>query len=186
MKKILKKMKEAVGNIVAINGMFVVIDHADKAKDGKGVATIVTISVSNNEDEDREIHGLIESFHSGRGRKLNIGETNFVLADIRRNNPLNDLALKHHKESTRMIVVKNEKTEEFFLLIDRDVSLTESRRFINAINEEKDDLLWITESFWEHHRRLSLPYQSMLAQFIRPKFKAITNGDITAVKLRVK
>ncbi|KKP69183.1 MAG: hypothetical protein UR66_C0001G0065 [Candidatus Moranbacteria bacterium GW2011_GWE1_35_17] len=189
MKNILQgptKMEEAVGKLVILNGKFIVID-TDTTQDEKGTAEIVTICPSNEEIEEKQIDFMVKSFASGGGGHFKAGNTDFTVSDIWRCNPSNDHMLKNHQDQTKIVVVKNEETGEFFLIMSEDVSIRAAKDFLQSINDEmsrNDDspLIAITGG-----RYLSFPYEitKPMGAAGNIRFEVVTNNGLATIKLRL-
>jgi hypothetical protein len=182
----LRTMIEAVGNLVVINGQFIVIDHTDKADDGKGFATVVNVYSLVEPIKEREIHTVVRSFCSGSGGCLVAGNTRFSFTHIWRSNSGNDPMLENHKEQTKMVAVLNQETDEFFLVMSDTVSLRAAQEFLYVVNKEHSPLLKAKELSFEHFRNLVFPHETMLGELKvsgNPKFEVVTNGGMAAIKL---
>lgn len=176
----LKTMVEAVGNLVIINGKFVVIDHTDKKEDDKGIATVVNVYSLDKNEKNLEIHTVVRSFCSGSGGFFTAGKTGFSLHCIWRSNSGNDHMLKKHKQ-TKMVVVKNEVTDEYFLLMDEKNSLVDAREFLREVNLDKLAIL-------PEHKYLRLPHETGLGELRvdgDPKFEVVMHSWIVAIKLQL-
>jgi hypothetical protein len=184
--KLLKTMIEAVGNLVVINGKYVVIDHTDKEDDGKRIATVVNIfSTKDDRLREREIHTMVESFCFGGGGSLTAGETQLSFSDIWRDNPGNDPMLKKHKELRKRVIVKNKETKEFFLVMDEKTSIATAENFIQKVNDMESPLLRVAGTP-PGYKNLRFPCETMLGELGvdgNPKFEVVTNGRIVVIKL---
>ncbi len=124
-------MTEALEKLVIINGKFVIIDT-----EGPDTSIVVRIYPSDKKTRAQEINFIADLFSSASGGKLTVGNTTFLLSNIRRQHSCNEPALKDHPESTKMVVVKNKETAEFFLVMSEDTSIFAARKFLQGINEE--------------------------------------------------
>jgi len=178
-------MVEAIGNLVTINGKYIVIDHTDKKDDGKGIATIVNVYSSKAFVRKQEINTVVSSFCSGDGGCLTAGKTNFSFSGIFRSNSGNDPMLRKHGSPTKMVIVFNRETKEFFLVMDENVSLADAREFLGKVNEEKSPLLKIA-GIPSAYNCLRFPCETMLGELRvsgNPKFEVVTNGRVVFIKL---
>lgn len=171
-------MTEVIGKLAILNGKFIIIDAA-----GTDTSVVVRVYPSDKKTRDQEIDFISDLFYSCSGGKLTAGNTMFLISNIRRQHPCNEPALKDHPESTKMIVVKNEETDEFFLVMSEDTSIFAARKFLQEINQElfSDDespLVKITGK-----RCLFFPYSSNSAGDLR--FEVATNIDIVIIKLNL-
>ncbi len=169
-------MTEAIGKIVIINGKFIIIDTA-----GTDTSIVVHIYPSDKKTRDQEINFIVDLFSSSSGGKLTAGDTTFLLSNIRRQHSCNEHALKDHPGSTKMVIVKNEETDEFFLVMSEDTSIFDARKFLQEINQElfsneESPLAKITGK-----KCLFFPYASKSTGDL--KFEVATNLDIVVIKL---
>ena len=175
---------EAIGNLVVINGKFVVIDHTFKEEDEKGIATVVRVFSSDNDARAEEMRAV--NFCSGSGGCFNAGNTTFNLTHIWRSSFGNDHLLKEH-QPTKMVVVKNETTEEFFLLMDENETFPTARKFLWDVSQEKSPLLDIG-SRPGNYKSLRLPHETMLGALGvtgDPKFEVVMHSGIITIKLQL-
>ncbi len=170
-------MVEAIGNLVVINGRFIAIDHTNKAQDGIGHTTIVNVYDNDEVIRDKEINAIVESFCSAGVGCLAAGKTIFSFTNIWQCNPNNDPMLKNHEESTKMVVVKNRKTKEFFLVMSETASLNAAGKFLDEVNRKELSLF------------LEFPHETKIGELkVRgnPKFEIVTNSGIAVIKLWAK
>ena len=178
--KNLETMVEAVGDLVVINGKYIVIDHPHVG-DGKH-STVVNVHSSKARVRDSEIDTIARSFCSGSGGCLDAGKTHFDFSNIWRGNPGNDPMLKKHKDPTKMVVVLNERTQEFFLVMNEDVSLAAAEKFLSEINRREPPILKAIG------HQLSFPHEAVYGEMGRAdgnkKFNVVMNTWIAVIKLR--
>jgi hypothetical protein len=179
------KMTEAIGKLVVLNGKFIVID-TDTTQDEKGIAEVVTIYPSDEKIRKKEIDFMVRSFASGSGGHFKAGNTDFIVSGIWRCNPSNDHMLKKHQDQTKTVVVKNEETEEFFLIMSEDVSIRAAKDFLQSINDEmfrNDDSPFIEIT---GGRFLSLPCEitKPMGAAGNIRFEVVTNNGLATIKLR--
>lgn len=179
------KMEEAIGKLVVLNGKFIVID-TDTTQDEKGTAEVVTIYPQNEKIRKEQNGFMVRSLASGSGGHLNAGNTDFIVSGIWRCNSGNDSMLQKHQDQTKMVVVKNEETGEFFLIMSEDVSIRSAKDFVQSINDEMlhDDnspFIAITGGNF-----LSFPYEitKPMGAAGNIRFEVVTNNGLAAIKLR--
>ena len=179
-------MSEAIGNLVVLNGKFIVIDNEEPGKeDSKGIAEVVKIFSQNEERRKKEINFSVRSFASGSGGHFKSGDTDFIVSGIWRSNPSNDAMLINHIDQTRMVVIKNEETEEFFLIMSEYVSISSVKDFLRGINNEircNDDSPFVEIT---GGRFLYLPYEIVgpMRTAGNTRFEVVTNNGLAAIKL---
>ncbi len=152
-------MKEAVGDAVVINDGFVVIDHTDAKEDNKGLTTIVNVYSVDEKIRKEEIDLMVRAFCSGSGGHVSAGETSFSFSGIFRSNPGNDHMLKKHRDPTKMVIIKNRATKEFFLIMDENVTLPEAENFVRRVSGENHSALKRKGNF---NTRLRFPCETMV------------------------
>lgn len=169
-------MTEVTRKLAILNGKFIIIDAA-----GTDTSVVVCIYPSDKKTRNQEIDFISDLFSSNSEGKLTAGDTTFLLSKIRRQNSCNDPVLEDHAEPTKMVVVKNEETDEFFLVMSADTSIFAARKFLQEINQElfhnnNSPLAKITGE-----RYLFFLYASTSLGSL--KFEVATNLDIVIVKL---
>ncbi len=182
----LETMIEKTGKCVEINGGFVVIDHTDKEEDGKGIATVINVYSKDEEIHEHEIYTAVKLFASGGVGHLKAGETDFSFIDIWTSNPSNDEPLKNHKEPTKIVVIKNKETKEFFLIASNNVSFRDVRDFIYEINRSEGRKLLRDGSYF---LELQQPRPHGVGELMTdgpPTFEVVTKSDLVIIKLETR
>lgn len=174
---------EMVGSMGIINGRFIVIDQTGNGRDGKEFAAVVNVYDLDENTREAEIDFMTRAVASGSGGKLVAGRTQFNFMDISRTHPRNRAVLKNHEDPTKMVVVKNRQTDEFFLVMSDVVSLREAEVFLCEVNNIP---LLLKPDFYQ---RLSLPHEGnpgKLGTTGNLRFEVVTNGGIAVIKLKIE
>lgn len=134
--KRISTMTEVSGSLATINGQFAVIDRTNEKEDGQGYATLVNVFSEDETLKNFEIDDLMGKFVIDGGYYLKVGNTGFSFSLIKKRVYRNKLTLTVHKDDTKMVVVKNKETEEYFLLISEEVGIASAKEFLKRLNAE--------------------------------------------------
>jgi len=129
-------MSEVSGNVAAVNGRFAVIDRTSEEADGQGYATVIIVFSEEETLKRFEIDDAIKKFVIYGGDYLRVGNTGFNLFMIKKGISRNKLTLATHRDGTKMVVVKNKETGEYFLLMSEEVGIASAKKFIKEVNAE--------------------------------------------------
>ena len=181
-------MTQAIGDIVEINGNFVVIDHdLGSEHEYKKIAEVVCVYSSEKKRREAEIHTIVHSFASGSGGHLRAGETDISFSGICRSNSSNDKMLKNHpEEGINKVIIYNRETGEFILLMNEVVSIKEAREFIWKVNKQESELLRDKIAGEYYQKYLSLPKETGLGKLRvagNTRFEVVVNSGIIAIVL---
>lgn len=124
-------MKELIGDLVLLNGGYVVISTAEDH------AQVIHLFCKDEKKRIEEIEVINGLFASGGSAKIRAGKTLFIFLSIYIPEGSNQNALKNHISSTRIIAVKNNETGEYFLIANMSVTLFEMKEFLFEINKQK-------------------------------------------------
>lgn len=158
-------MEEAVGDLAVINGRYAVFDRDDEN------AIVVCVFSQDEKTRDAEIGVIVRSFDAGNGTKLELGKTIFNLTYVWRGDFGNNPMLKKQKNGTKMMVVKNKYTKEFFLVMDDSITLPAAKEFVHELSMSEPYLL----------RGKDLSFSDDIQQ----RFEGVIGGGLVVIKLAV-
>jgi len=160
--------------LVVINDNFITINHA-KRNNKVGLISIIALASNDQLNNEVVVKPFIDYFKPIGGGNISVGQTDFIFFEAHHPAPQKKGI---RPKTTKVMAVKNELTNEFFVVMNDELSIRNVRNFILEINSQKLPLLKVKNGVFNHYHHLKLPNANG-----NTNFQIVTNASLAIIRL---